>query len=130
MSAKLERILCVDDDEHILEVATMVFEEIGDFKVKSCNSGAKAIATISSYKPQLIVLDVMMPEMDGVETAKQIYKSSEGKNIPIVFMTAKAQSHEQESYLKIDGVIGVISKPFDVSNLCDIITKMWEKNNG
>lgn len=129
MVERLNKILYVEDDIDIARVAMMTMEEIGNFHVKHCSSGQEALEEIAHFAPQLIIMDMMMPEMDGLETMILIKKMQSGKNIPVIFMTAKAQNHEQELYLN-NGAIGVILKPFDPMTLCDIINNLWQTTYG
>lgn len=126
---ELKKILYVEDDEDIAEIATMTLEEIGGFEVKHCLSGVQALDNLATYNPQLILMDVMMPEMDGPETLKHMQQKGIADNIPVIFMTAKAQTHEQEEYKKM-GAVGVIVKPFDPMALCDTIKALWREANG
>lgn len=125
MPGSLEKILYVEDDEDIAFLTVITLEDIGGFQVQHCNSGAKAIEAMQSYAPQLLLLDVMMPGMDGCETLEYIRLMPEGKNVPAVFMTAKSQVHEQEAYIK-RGAVGVISKPYDPEIICDTLRTLWE----
>lgn len=126
MTTNLKRILYVEDDPNIAEVAIMTLEDFGDFDVHHCSSGIDAINTLPKYQPQLLLMDVMMPGMDGPETLSRIRKTEGGKNIPVIFMTAKAQTHEQQSYIEM-GAVGVIVKPFDPETLCETLNAFWKK---
>ncbi len=128
MTEKLKRILYVEDDEDIAQITVMTLEEFGEFEVKHCASGVDALRELPKFLPQLVLMDMMMPEMDGLETFKRMKEIAVIKNIPVIFMTAKMQAKEQQSYLDA-GAIGVIAKPFDPEKLCDIINQMWQKNN-
>ena len=125
----LEKILYVEDDEFIAEVTIMTLEDLGGFDVKHCASGKDALATLPDYKPQLVLMDVMMPGMDGPETMETMRKMPDGEAIPIIFMTAKAQTHEQKTYMDM-GALGVIVKPFDPVKLCKTIEDIWQKSEG
>lgn len=129
MAEKLKKILYVEDDEDIAEVTTMTLEGLGGFEVKHCASGQQALDAFSAYKPQLVLMDVMMPVMDGPKMLEHLRKLPQGEVTPVVFMTAKAQTHEQAAYKEI-GALGVIVKPFDPLTLCEDIKKLWEKNEG
>jgi len=82
---------------------------------------------VEDYEPDLILLDVMMPEMDGPTTFKNLQLNEKTKNIPVIFMTAKAQVHEVLLFQET-GVIGVITKPFDPIVLCSDIQKIWKES--
>jgi two-component system OmpR family response regulator len=84
---------------------------------------------VAGFQPDLILLDVMMPEMDGPTTLKAFRKMPEANEILVIFMTARSQTHEVEEYMEL-GAIDVIRKPFDPITLCDQIKKIWEQYNG
>ena len=128
MTAQLSSILYVEDDGDIAEVAVMTLEDIGGFEVTHCASGRQALERFESASPQLILMDVMMPEMDGPETVVRLRQASPGKKTPVIFMTAKAQVHEQSAYRQM-GAIGVVVKPFDPMKLCQQINDMWEDHH-
>ncbi|WP_299811881.1 response regulator [uncultured Roseibium sp.] len=127
MPEKLTRILYVEDDESIAQVVMMTLEDLGGFNAKHCDSGPKALETVIEFAPQLILMDVMMPKMSGPETFEHLRKMPEAKDIPVVFMTAKAQTHEQEAYMKL-GATGIIVKPFDPLTLSEEITGLWDRS--
>ena len=110
------RILHVDDEQDIREVTEISLGLDPDFAVKSCGSGIEAIAAASEWQPDLILLDVMMPVMDGPATFAQLRQNAETAGIPIIFMTARAQAREVDRFRSL-GAIGVIAKPFDPMTL-------------
>ncbi len=124
MTEELKRILIVEDDESIAEIVELTLEDLGGFEVFHCDCGDGALEMLRKHKPQLVLLDVMMPRMDGPETLRQMRLHSEFDDIPVIFVTARVQVHEQERYLRI-GASGVIVKPFDPITLCDDITDIW-----
>lgn len=124
MSKALERILYVEDDPDIQTIAMMVLETISGYDVTACSSGKDAIAAAQNFTPDLILLDVMMPGMDGPETLSELRKLSGFESIPAVFMTAKVQPQEVEGYLDL-GAVGVIAKPFDPMTLAEELEKIW-----
>lgn len=119
-----QRILHVDDEPDIREIAVVTLTALGGFTVETCGSGPAAIEKATSFAPDLILLDVMMPGMDGPATLEILRKSSETAGIPVIFMTAKVQSHEVRHYIEL-GAAGVITKPFDPMTLCDQIREIW-----
>jgi len=127
MTDDLKKILYVEDDPDIAEITLMTLQDLGDFTVKHCMSGQEALAVLPVYAPQLLIIDVMMPGMDGPETVEKMKLTPEGQDLPFLFMTAKAQTHEQAAYRE-KGALGVIVKPFDPMTLCDTIQRFWEKN--
>ena len=125
MDAQLKHVLCIDDEPDILEVAKMALETIGDFNVTSCGSGREGIHQAEILKPDIILLDVMMPEMDGPSTLKLLQANPVVANIPVIFMTAKVQPSELADYLAL-GAIGVIPKPFDPMTLSGDVEAFWK----
>lgn len=124
MSKDLKTILYVEDDEDIRTIATMALEALGGFLVIGCSSGAQALEHAPVCAADLILLDVMMPGMDGPETLRELRKVTETSNTPVIFMTAKVQSSEIQKY-KDMGAVEVIAKPFDPMTLSDQIKSVW-----
>jgi CheY-like chemotaxis protein len=110
------RILHVDDEPDIREIANISLSLNPEFEVKSCASGPEALAAATEWQPGLILLDVMMPGMDGPMTLGELRKKAETGNIPVIFVTARAQAREIEHFVSL-GAEGVISKPFDPMKL-------------
>lgn len=106
----------VDDDPDIREVAEMSLTHVGGWEVSLAASGADAIEKASEIDPDVILLDVMMPDMDGPSTFGRLREIEKFANVPIIFITAKVQKQEVERYLAI-GASGCISKPFDPMTL-------------
>lgn len=124
---ELKKILHVDDEPDIREIVKLTLQEIGGYQVISCDSGQAALDQAEKFFPDLILMDVMMPEMDGPSTYKKMQTNENIKHFPVIFMTAKAQSHEIDEYLQLGG-IGAIIKPFDPATLSDEIERIWEKH--
>jgi CheY-like chemotaxis protein len=110
------RILHVDDEPDIREVVDLSLELNPDFEVRACASGPEAIIAAAEWSPRLILLDVMMPGMDGPATLEQLRKNPQTSAIPVLFMTARAQTREVQHFIAL-GAQGVISKPFDPMTL-------------
>lgn len=127
MIKALDRILYVDDDVDIQAITLMVLESISGFTVEVCSSGAEALAKAVAFNPDLVVLDVMMPGMDGIETFSALKKFPELKNTPVAFVTAKVQPQEVQAYLQL-GVVAVVAKPFDPMTLSDQLREIWRKS--
>src|SRR5450432_2356021 len=106
------RILHVDDEPDIREIVGISLGLTADFEVRACASGADAIAVAAEWSPFLILLDVMMPGMDGPTTLTNLRKDPRTADIPVLFMTARAQAREVQQLVAL-GAHGVISKPFD-----------------
>jgi CheY-like chemotaxis protein len=110
------RILHVDDEPDIREIVDLSLGLNPDFQVRSCASGDEALTAAAEWSPELILLDVMMPRMDGPTTLSGLRKNPKTTDIPILFMTARAQPREIEQFIAL-GAQGVISKPFDPMTL-------------
>jgi two-component system OmpR family response regulator len=123
---ELARILYVEDDPDIQAIALMVLETISGFTVEACHCGSEALEKAVAFKPDLVLLDVMMPGMDGPETFKGLRNFPELANTPVVFMTAKVQPQEVEGYLNL-GAAGVIAKPFDPMTLAQELRDIWAR---
>jgi len=121
---ELKRILYVEDEIDIQTVAKLALETIGGFTVEVCDTGRKALAVVPKFKPDLILLDVMMPDMDGPTTFNALRSQPASADIPVIFMTAKAQQNEIAEYKRI-GAIDVIPKPFDPMTLAQIVCDIW-----
>lgn len=122
----IKRVLIVDDDDDIRTVSEMALKFVGKLEVVAASNGAEAVRLASEQEPDLILLDMMMPGMDGVETFKVLRAQPSTAAIPIIFMTAKVQTHEVAEYLKL-GAAGVITKPFDPMTLADQVREMAAK---
>jgi CheY-like chemotaxis protein len=121
----LKKILYAEDEKDIRDIATMALEAVGGFTLKACSSGETVLQVAIEFAPDLILLDVMMPGLDGINTFKGLRKLPELKNTPIIFMTAKVQSQEVEKYKEM-GVIDVIHKPFDPMSLPTQLRTIWD----
>ncbi len=110
------RILHVDDEPDIREIVGLSLSLNPDFQLRACGSGADAITAAAAWSPLLILLDVMMPGMDGPTTLSHLRKNPDTSDIPVLFMTARAQAREVEQFISL-GAQGVISKPFDPMTL-------------
>ena len=124
----LNSILYVEDEPDIQTVALMALETIGGFTVQACSSGPEAIEAAPAFAPDLVILDVMMPGMDGPATMEALRKLPATANVDVIFMTAKVQSHEVERYLEM-GAVDVIAKPFDPMTLADQVQAVWERRH-
>ena len=126
MPKPLKKILYVEDDEDIAEITIMSLKEFGGFEVDHCSSGVDALNYLKQHQPQLILMDVMMPKMDGVDVFNHMKTLPANQNTPVIFMTARAQTHEQKEYIDM-GAIGVIVKPFNPETLCSRIHELWDE---
>lgn len=108
----ISKILLVDDDKNIQLIAQIGLEDMPDWQIILASSGQECVNKATSELPDLILLDMMMPGMDGRTTLAKLRENPATASIPVIFMTAKVQKHEVDSYLSL-GVAGVITKPFD-----------------
>ena len=122
----LQNILYVEDEPDIQAVTKISLESIGGFTLEVCNSGQEALNKCTNLTPDLILLDVMMPEMDGPTTLTELRKISGFENIPVIFMTAKVQPQEIAHFKSI-GAIEVIAKPFDPMTLSQTVNNIWSQ---
>jgi two-component system, OmpR family, response regulator len=125
MLMTIKEILLVDDDMTIRKVAEISLSRVGNWRVKLAESGPKAMEILAAYRPDVILLDVMMPGLDGPSTFALLQSNERTKDIPVIFLTAKVQIQEVEAYRNL-GAVGVISKPFDPLSLPDEIRKIIE----
>jgi CheY-like chemotaxis protein len=121
----LEKILHVEDAETIRVIVEMALVDISGFTLVSCDGGYEAIRQVEHFTPDLILLDAMMPGMDGLQTLAEIRKKPHCQTIPVVFMTARIQQSEIQEYLNA-GAVAVIEKPFDAMSLGDKLESIYE----
>lgn len=129
MNASLQRILCVEDEADIRAVAKLALEAVGGFTVEMAASGDEALRLAGDFKPDLLLLDVMMPGMDGPATLSALRAIWQADGVPAVFLTARAQASEVAA-LRALGAIGVITKPFDPMTLAGQLRTIWDARDG
>lgn len=129
MAAKLARILYVEDEPDIQTVARLALETLGGLTLEVCSSGSEAVEKIVAFQPQLILLDVMMPGMNGPTTLGKLREFPQFASTPVIFMTAKVQPSELAGYKAI-GAADVIPKPFDPMTLSAQVQEIWQRCNG
>jgi CheY-like chemotaxis protein len=122
----LRRVLLVEDDPDIQVVASLALAELGGLTVEVCGSGARTLDAAQSFRPDLILLDVMMPDMDGISALKELREDPILGETPVVFMTARAQPHEVAHYRNL-GSLGVITKPFEPESLAEKVRCLWDQ---
>lgn len=127
--SELNRILYVEDEPDIQAVAKIALELVGGFTVKICSSGKEALREAEGFAPDMILLDVMMPGMDGPATLKALLERPALASTPVAFMTAKVQPAEV-AHFKSLGALDVIPKPFDPMALGAQVRAIWEKRHG
>jgi len=116
-----KRILIVDDESDIREVAQMSLEMVSGWQVLTAESGDEGIAKAKQEKPDAILLDAMMPDMDGAATFEKLQADLSTKQIPVIMFTAKVQPADRKRFADL-GVKDVIAKPFDPMKLGGQIT--------
>ncbi|WP_018876984.1 MULTISPECIES: response regulator [unclassified Thioalkalivibrio] len=123
--SELQRILYVEDEPDIQAVAELALETVGGYTVKTCASGEEAVRDAEAFAPDLILLDVMMPGMDGPTTLEALRGIPALAEVPVAFMTAKVQPSEIAHYKSL-GARDVIAKPFDPMTLSDEVRRIWQ----
>lgn len=111
-----KRILYIEDEIDLQWLVKHILESLGGFKVLVCSSGAEGLRSVDSFDPDLVLLDVMMPEMDGISVLRALRARPEGVGVPVVFLTARMQAGDE--YLSF-GADGVIAKPFEPCGLVE-----------
>lgn len=122
------RILIIDDEESIQTVVQFGIRLAAGWDVLTASSGPQGIDTAQAERPDVILLDVMMPDMDGIATFKALQAQVETERIPVIFLTAKAQTSEKRQFNDL-GISGVITKPFNSLDLPEQIAKIlhWQR---
>ena len=123
---ELQRVLHIEDDPSIQEIVRIALEIVGGLIVKCCASGPESLEVAESFAPDFILLDVMMPGMDGPQTLRHLRDKPALDRVPIVFMTAKVQPSEIEEYQRM-GAAQVITKPFDPMSLPQQVRDIWSQ---
>jgi CheY-like chemotaxis protein len=125
----LSRLLYVDDDPTLALLTRISLERVGGFTVKTCSSGTEALAEVEAFAPDLILLDVMMPVLDGPATLQALRRLPGLADVPVIFMTAKVQGDELARYREL-GAADVIGKPFDPVKLPELVRAIWQRCRG
>jgi DNA-binding response OmpR family regulator len=123
-----KRILIIDDEPGICQVVQVAFKVITQWEVLVANSAQAGIAIAAAEQPDAILLDVMMPEVDGLSTVEMMRANSTIQHIPIILLTAKAQAKDREKFAQLP-IAGVITKPFKAPTLVNQVRTIlqWEK---
>ncbi|ACK72367.1 response regulator receiver protein [Gloeothece citriformis PCC 7424] len=111
-----KRVLVIDDDNGIREIIQVTLEIVAGWEVITASSGKEGIVKAQKEQPDLIILDFMMPELDGKATFKQLQANTQTHHIPTIFLTAREVNHEEEELMS-SGITGIIHKPFDPPEL-------------
>ena len=121
-----KRILVIDDEDGVREIIKLCLEAVGGWEVLTANSGLEGLALAEAERPDAILLDVMMPELDGSTTFEKLRANPAAEEIPVILLTAKATVSEQRQFADL-GVAGIITKPFNPEELVEQIqaTLSW-----
>ena len=120
----LKRILYADDEPLVQAIARVSLVKMGGFELRICSSGAELLEQVKPFAPQLILLDVVMPGMDGPATLQCLQQDPATAAIPVVFLTANAEPHDVAHYKSL-GAVGVIAKPYNPANLGEQVRQIW-----
>ena len=126
MVHKLKSILYVEDDLHVRTTAKLVLEVLGKMEVRDCSSGREAMYAAQDFHPDLILLDVMMPEFDGMHTLAMLRRLPHLVDTPVMFMTGLTTAEDIERYMQV-GAIGVIPKPVLPLRLTEQVQTLWSQ---
>ena len=118
-----KQILLIDDEENLVSVIKICLQKLGGWTVITAASGAEGLRHAEAFLPDAILLDVMMPDLDGLTVLRQLRANPKTRDIPVVLLTAKMQSFHQNEYAQLD-IAGVLSKPFDPLELVNHIAQM------
>ncbi len=126
MNNSLNTILYVEDSPFVRAAAQLALETVGGFTLKMFESGEEAVQAGSAFKPDLILLDVMLPGMDGPSTFAALRKDPLMEDTPVIFMTGKVQPSDIQYYRDL-GALDVIAKPFDPMTLAEQVLSIWTR---
>ncbi|WP_019498571.1 response regulator [Pseudanabaena sp. PCC 6802] len=118
LDKKVKRVLVIDNEEYIREVAQICLETVAGWEVITASSGQEGLAIAGAEKPDVILLDVMMPGMDGLTTFQYLQNDPATKEIPVILLTGRVQESDLEYYAAL-GIMAAISKPFDAIELAE-----------
>ena len=127
MSKSLKAILYVEDDLHVRTTAKLVMEVIGKFDVRECSSGREALLAARDFHPDLILLDVLMPELDGINTLAMLRRMPHLADVPALFVTGLTSEADIARYMDA-GAIGVIPKPVMPMRLAGQLQSLWSRH--
>jgi two-component system OmpR family response regulator len=125
----LKRILLVEDDPDIQTVTSLALGSFGGYTVEVCGSAQQALDSAPAFAPDLILLDVMMPDMDGIDALKALREIPETAVTPVIFLTARVQPNDFARYKEL-GSLAVIRKPFEPTSLVETIDGIWNRYSG
>jgi len=122
-----KRVLVIDDEDDIREVAQLSLEAVAGWEVFGASSGSEGLRAAAAHEPDAILLDVMMPEMDGPSTFRALQAQESTASIPVILLTAKVQASDRSRFQGL-GVAGVLTKPFDPMDLSRQVSEVlgWD----
>lgn len=120
------RIMVVDDDPDILNIARIALETMGGFTIETCSSGQEAIERVAAFDPDMILLDSMMPEMDGAQTFQALAARHRSDAPAVVFFTGRVGNEDIKMFTGL-GAVGVVEKPFDPMSLAGQVRDIWAR---
>lgn len=120
----LRRILLADDEPDVLEISRIALETVGGFEVEVCDSGKDLLLRLPEFKPDLVIIDFLMPDMLGLEVLRGVRNVEGFTNTPVVFLTGVSRGHDLE-ILRESGALDIILKPFDPMALADRVNDIW-----
>lgn len=123
----LKSILYVEDDLYVRTTAKLVLEVLGRFDVRECSSGREALAAARDFVPDLILLDVMMPEIDGLATLEMLRRMPHLSDVPAMFVTGHTSEEDIQRYMQA-GAIGIIPKPVVPLRLTGQLNSLWDQH--
>ncbi|MGD2090862.1 MAG: response regulator [Candidatus Aminicenantes bacterium] len=126
---QLKRIMYVDDDPDLQDIVRLGLETRAGFTVTCCDSGNQALEEIRDFKPDLVILDMVLPGMSGLHLLERMRELRGVPWIPVIFLTSKISPQQVEEYKEL-GVIGVINKPLNPLELRDRVRDIWEGSPG
>jgi two-component system, OmpR family, response regulator VicR len=128
MTEKVRKVVYIEDEEDMISLVRLILERKG-FEIKGAIGGREGLAIIHEYKPDLVLLDLMMPDMDGWDVYQQMKSDNLMSDIPVIIVTAKAQNIDKVLGLHIAKVDDYISKPFSPHDLLESIENVLNRKN-
>lgn len=125
----LRSVLYADDDAEVRAIAALALNRDGDLQVTTCASGMEALELARRDRPDLILLDYLMPELDGPDTLVRLRVQRETQDIPVIFVTTIGLCDDVERFRPM-GLLGLIEKPFSVTRLLDDVRALWRRQRG
>lgn len=122
----LRHILHAEDDQDIQFLLQLTFDTFSDLTYLCCNNGEELLKALPSFAPDMILLDMMMPKMNGLETLAHLKKNPLTQGIPVIFLTAKMQPEEVSDY-ELQGAFSILFKPIELSELPGILEGLWQR---